>query len=134
MKVNMLRILFHRLLIYCNFTCNFRELLFCTENMHNVFNNPHLIIKLYYFFSSSPELKAQVSISDRLWSICPFVRSFVRPSDCKLSTFSSSPEPQGQFQLNLAQSILGLREIQVSSNERPRPFPRGDIYEITKIH
>ena len=121
-------------MIYFNFTCNIQELLICTQNMHNIFNNPHKILKPFYFFISAPELKAQVSINDRLLSVCPFVRSFVRPSVCKLSTLPSSPEPLGQFQLNLAQSILGWREIQVSSNEGPCPFPRGDIYEITEIH
>ena len=62
---------------------------------------------------SSPELKAQVSFSDHLSSgVCLSVRPSVRPSVClsvcKLFTFSSSsPEPLGQFQPNLAQSILG---------------------------
>ena len=56
---------------------------------------------------SSPELKAQVSFSDRLSSV---VCLSVRPSVCKLFTFSSSsPEPLGQFQPNLAQSIPGWR-------------------------
>ena len=48
---------------------------------------------------SLPELKAQVSFSDHLSSV-------VCPSVCKLFTFSS-PEPMGQFQPNLAQSIPG---------------------------
>ena len=52
----------------------------------------------------------------------------------KLFTFSSSsPEPVGQFQSNLAQSILGLRDSNLF-NEGPRSFPRGDNYEIAKIH
>ena len=117
MKTYMLKILFHRLLIYCNFTSNSEEFLICTQ-------------MLYCFFICSPALKAYLSISDRLSS----VRSFVRPSVCKLSTFSSFPELQAPFQPNLAQSILGLREIQVCSNEGPHPFPRGDNYEIAKIH
>ena len=50
---------------------------------------------------SSPELKAQVSFSDHPYSV-------VRLSVCKLFTFStSSQQPLGQFQPNLAQSILG---------------------------
>ena len=65
---------------------------------------------------SSPELKAQVSFSDqnlsvvrrrcRRWRRC---RPCRRCRRCcrKLFTFSSSsPEPLGQFQSNLAQSIL----------------------------
>ena len=64
---------------------------------------------MHYVFISSPELKAQVSFSDHLSSVvCLSVRPSVRQSVCKLFTFSSSfPEPLGQFQPNLAQSILG---------------------------
>ena len=72
---------------------------------------------LYTEVFSSPELKAQVSFSDHLssvvcLSVCLSVRLSVRLSVClsvcKLFTFSSSsPEPLGQFQPNLAQSILG---------------------------
>ena len=61
---------------------------------------------------SSPEPKAQVSFSDQNLSV---VRRRRRCRCCrrrhrcrKLFTFSSSsPEPLGQFQPNLAQSILG---------------------------
>ena len=63
-----------------------------------------------------------------LITCCPLsVRLSVRPSVC-LS--SSSPEPLGQFQPNMAKSILGWR----GSNEGPHPFPRGDNNEIVKIH
>ena len=64
-------------------------------------------------FLSSSELKAQVSFSDRLSP------SSVRPSVCKLFLFSTySQEPLGQFQPNLAQSILQwVMGIQVCSNE-----------------
>ena len=139
-------------------------------------------------FFSSPEPKAQVSFSDQNLSVvCRLCCCRCRR---KLFTFSSSsPEPLGQFQPNLAQSILGWRGfkfvqikgpslfqgeiitqiakiywsylkiffsrttgpisnklgtkhpwvkgIQVCSNELnewPRPFPRGDNYEIVKIH
>ena len=61
------------------------------------------LVALYFVFSS-PELKAQVSFSDHLSSV---VCLSVRLSVCKLFTFSSSQVPQGQFQPNLAQSILG---------------------------
>ena len=54
---------------------------------------------------NSPELKAQVRFSDHLSSV---ICHSVCPSVCNLFTFSSSsPEPLGQFQPNLAQSILG---------------------------
>ena len=59
-------------------------------------------------FFSSPESKAQVSFSDQNLSV---VRRRCRCRRCrKLFTFSSSSqEPLGQFQPNLAQSILGWR-------------------------
>ena len=65
----------------------------------------HCIYQMISVISSS-EPKAQVSFSDQNMSIvccCPW--------HChKLFTFpSSSPEPMGQFQPNLAQSILGWR-------------------------
>ena len=59
---------------------------------------------------SSPELKAQVSflIAFRPASVRLSVRLSVCLSVCKLFLFStSSQEPLGQFQPNLAQSILG---------------------------
>ena len=60
-------------------------------------------IQLYF---PSPELKAQVSFSDHLSSFVCLL------SVCKLFTFSSSsPEPHGQFQPNLAQSNLGWRGL-----------------------
>ena len=57
-------------------------------------------------FNSPEPIKAQVSFSDQNLSV---VRR--RPRCCcrKLFTFSSSPKPLGQFQPNLAQSILGWR-------------------------
>ena len=43
-----------------------------------------------------------------------------RLSVCKLFLFStSSPEPLGQFQPNLAQSLFWVKGIQVYSNEKP---------------
>ena len=56
---------------------------------------------------SSPEPKAQVSFSDQNLSVVRR-RCRCRRRCRKLFTFSSSsPEPLGQFQQNLAQSILG---------------------------
>ena len=52
---------------------------------------------------NSPGLKAQVGFSDHLSS----VRLSVCLSVCKLFAFLTSPEPMGQFQPNLAQSIFG---------------------------
>ena len=62
---------------------------------------------------SSPEPKAQVSFSDQNLSVvrrCRLCRCCCCRCRRKLFTFSSSsPEPLGQFQPNLAQSILGWR-------------------------
>ena len=56
--------------------------------------------ELFCEFFSSPEPKAQVNFSDQNLPIVRRCR--------KLFTFlSSSPEALGQFQPNLAQSILG---------------------------
>ena len=61
---------------------------------------------LVFLVFSSPEPKVQVSFSDQKLSIVR--RRCWRRCRHKLFTFSSSsPEPQGQFQPNLAQSILG---------------------------
>ena len=84
--------------------------------------------KLYHFnlcHCSSPELKAQVSSSEFFWSLV--LLSSVRlavclSSVCKLFTFSSSLEPRGQFQPNLAQSI-GMKGNQLCSIEGP--FSKG---------
>ena len=59
-------------------------------------------------FISSPEPKAQESFSDQNLSIVSRCRRRRRRWRCrKLFTFSTSSEPLGQFQLNLAQNILG---------------------------
>ena len=71
----------------------------CINRRKGWFNGSHL------FVFSSPEPKAQVSFSDQNLSV---VRRCRRRCCRKLFTFpSSSPEPLGQFQRNLAQSIPG---------------------------
>ena len=40
----------------------------------------------------------------------------------------------GLISTKLSTMHLCVKESQVCSNEGPRPFPRGDNYEITKIH
>ena len=59
-------------------------------------------IEVFTIFISSPEPKAWVSFSDKYMSLS-FVFIVVKLFDFS----SSSPEPLGQFQANLAQSILG---------------------------
>ena len=74
---------------------------------------------------SSPEPKAQVSSSDQNLSV---VRRRCRRCRCrKLFIFSSSsPEPLGQFQPNLAQSVLGLRGFKFVQMKSPALF-QGEI-------
>ena len=48
---------------------------------------------------------------------------------------SSSSEPLGHIQPNLVLIILGWRGFKfVCTNEGPLSFPRGDNYELAKIH
>ena len=77
---------------------------------------------------SSPELKAQVSFSDRLSSV-------VCLSVCKifpiLDFFSKTTGPISN---KLDTKYPWVKGIKVCSNEGPRPFPRENNYEISKIH
>ena len=135
---------------WCNWTTWMRR--FCLKSSENTSPKPSCLIKVsdtknskkYYLLMhtevvdvvdmceytyivfSSPELKAQVSFSDRLSSVvCLFVRSSVCLclSVCKLFRFStSSQEPLGQFQPNLALSILGLRGFKFVQMKGPAFF------------
>ena len=79
---------------------------------------------------SSPELKNQVSFSDYLSSgICLSVCLSLCLSVCKLFTFLAHLN----FNQTWHKASLGEGDS-VCSNEGPRPFPRGDNYEIVKIH
>ena len=77
---------------------------------------------------SSREPKAQVSFSDQNLSVVRRRCRCRRRRRCfKLSTFSSSsPEPIGQFQPNLAQSILGCRGFKFIQMKDPALF-QGEI-------
>ena len=84
---------------------------------------------MYYLeYFSSPELKTQVSFSDRLSSVFLSVRLYVRLSVClsvcKLflffDFFSRTPGP---ISTKLGTKHTWLKGIQVSSNEGPRRFP-----------
>ena len=81
-------------------------------------------------FSSSPELKAQVSFSDRLSSVvCLSVRLSVN--------FSHGPLLLQKHWANFNQTWhkASLGEVDSSFfNEWPIAFPRGDNYEIVTIH
>ena len=96
-------------------------------------------IKCYTFLLhifSSPELKAQVSFSDHLLSgVCLSLCLSV----CKLFTFStSSPDHWANFNQTWHKASLGEGDLSLfkfqSLNKGPRPFPRGDNYEIGKVH
>ena len=86
---------------------------------------------LYYLAHLSWKLKWAFLITCRPSSVCPSVRPSVclsvRPSVCKLFTFSSSsPELLGQFQPNLAQSILGWRGFKFVQM-KGHTLPKGEI-------
>ena len=76
-------------------------------------------------------LLAHVSFSDHLSSV---VCLSVPPSLCKLFTFSSSPEPRGQFKPNLAQNILKWRGFRFVQFKVHVLFLGGDDNETSKIH
>ena len=66
---------------------------------------------------SSPELKAQVSISDRLLSVDRF------------HIFIFFSRTTGSISSKLGTKHLLAKKIHVYLNKGPRPFPRGDNYE-----
>ena len=70
-----------------------------------------------------------MSFSDQNLSVASPCRCRRRRCWCcrKLFTFSSSSEPLGT-------THPWVKGIQICSNEGSRPFPRGDHYEIEKIH
>ena len=77
-------------------------------------------------FTGSPEPKTQVSFSDQNLSVV------CRCQKKKLKIFfSRTTKP---ISTKLGTKFPWVKGIQVCSNEGPRPFPRGDNYEIAKIH
>ena len=124
-------------LILCSSVYKIKKKFWCSEfsiliilisNTHTI-NFMQMFVRslrqnqLFDWLVSSPESNAQVSFSDQNLSA-------VRSCRHKLFTFfSSSPQPLGQFQPNLARSILGWIR-----NEHPNPIPRGDQDKIAKIH
>ena len=76
---------------------------------------------------SSHELKAQVSFSDQNFSVVCCGNLCC----ChKLFKFSST----GQISTKLGIKHPWMKVIKIYSNEGPHHFPRGDNYEIAKIH
>jgi hypothetical protein len=82
------------------------------------------VLRVHIVFSS-PELKAQVSYSDRPLSVCLFVNfyifNFLLQNHC------------ANFNQTWRKSSLG-KDIQVSSNEGDCPSPRGDNSKGVKMH
>ena len=76
---------------------------------------------------SSPELKAQVNFSDHLLSV-------VCLSVCILHNLNFFSRTAGPISTKPGTTYPWLVGIQFCSNKGPRPFPRGDDYEIAKIH
>jgi hypothetical protein len=83
-------------------------------------------------FFSSPELKAQVSYSDRLLSV---VRLSVCLSVCvNFYIFDFFSRTTGPLLTRLGTNHPWVEGIQVCSNEGDSPSPRGDNSERVKIH
>ena len=75
---------------------------------------------------SSLELEAR----ELFW--LPVVRPFVHLQTFHIFIFFS--RTTGPISTKLGTKHPWVKGIQVCSNEGPRPFPRGDNYEIVKIH
>ena len=81
-------------------------------------------MKVYGPILSSPELKAQVSFSDRFsdrLSVNFFIFDFFSITTGPILTKLGTKHPW-------------VKQIQVCSNEGPFPFPRGDNCKIVKLH
>ena len=106
--------------IWCNFACNQGHQWLYLISWHNILH-VDIIVCIDDFFSSH-EPKAQVCFSDHNLFVV------YRCWHCrKLFTFSSSsPEPLGQFQQYLAQSILEWRGFKFPQMKGPTLF-QGEI-------
>ena len=98
------------------------------------FSHFHLLLQNHWANFNQTWHKASLGAGDSSlfkWRVSPFSKERLLQNWKHIIKFlkSSSPEPLGQFQPNLAK--MG---IQVCSNEGLCPFPRGDNYKIAKIH
>ena len=85
------------------------------------------LLLLLIFVVGLSEPKAQVRFPDRYSSI-------VRRRRCdKLFIFLSSKTTR-PISTKLGTKHYWLKGIQDCSSEGPRPFPKGDNYEMAKIH
>ena len=96
--------------------------------------DPCLVIQTLFYiprFYINFKLTWAEGLSELFWSkCCPLSLVVVVVVVVNLFTFSSS----GQISTKLGTSRLWVKGIQVCSNEWSHPFPRGDYYEIAKIH
>ena len=76
---------------------------------------------------------AHVSFSDRNLSVVHRLHPCCRRKLHFFNFFLTSIG-QGQLKKKLGIEHLWMKKIQVSSNEVPCPFQRGDINKIVKIH
>ena len=74
------------------------------------------------------------SFSDHLSSICLSICLSVHPSVCKFFHIFIFSRTIGPISTKPGTKHPWMKGIQVCSNEGSRPFPRGDNYEIEKIH
>ena len=117
---------FFRTLVY-HFTTTLVNFLFL-QFLKGIISGDWWYIWSISFFSSDTWAKGSRSFSDQNLSVVIVVV-------VNFSHFqSSSPEPLGQFQLNLAQSINEWRGFKFVQMKGSAPFPRGDNYEKVKIH
>ena len=80
---------------------------------------------VYGFLFSSPWLKAQVSFSYRLSSVLLSINFHICIFFYRTTWL---------FSTKLVTEYPWVKGIQVCTNEKPRPFPGEDNYEIAKIH
>jgi hypothetical protein len=91
---------------------------------------PYSLLSIWNFIFSSPELKAQVSYSDRLLSV-------IRPSVClsvNFNIFDFFSRTYGPILTRLGTNHPWGEGIQVCSNKGDRLSPRGDDSERVKMH
>ena len=88
--------------------------------LHSYIDIPLDSFTQVYTVLSLPELKAQVSFSDCLLSLC---KHFI---------FSRTTKHPPQFQPSLALSILLVMGNPVCSNAGPHPFPGRKLVKLQK--
>ena len=105
------------------YICSKRARFFLSPSFHPFLAHLSLLLKWAFLITCRPS------------SVCLSIRPSVRPSVCNLFTFSSSsPEPLGQFQPNMAQSILEWREFKFVQLKGPALFQGEIIMKLRKYN